>query len=71
MSEVTKRVEKCDGCPKKLLLVCYDTKTKLNGMWANLCPTCYNLYGIGKLGTGLGQRYERKAVGTPFTKTAG
>lgn len=35
----------------------YDAVTNL-GPWASMCMTHYTLYGPGRLGTGLGQRYE-------------
>lgn len=61
----------CDTCETELLGVFYDAKTSLNGMWANMCTTCFSLGpGLGKLGTGWGQRYERQPDGS-WLKTGG
>jgi hypothetical protein len=39
-----------------------DGKTIL-GPWAIMTPTSYRTYGIGRLGQGFGQRYEKRADG--------
>lgn len=56
MSTVAKvtRIPKCDFCGKEAK---YDGKTQM-GPWANMCETCWKQHGVGKLGTGLGQKYE-------------
>lgn len=33
-----------------------DGKTKM-GPWAIMCPRCWGVLGVGRLGTGFGQRY--------------
>jgi len=47
---------RCDLCRAKLLSYFVDGKTRF-GMWANLCVSCHDVYGL-KLGTGRGQLYE-------------
>ena len=49
---------KCDFCPSTAQ---YDTRTRV-GPWAYACPTCYTKWGIGKLGTGYGQKLITKEV---------
>lgn len=39
-----------------------DGKTKM-GPWANMSPASFAKYGIGRLGTGHGQRYKKQADG--------
>lgn len=36
-----------------------DGKTK-QGPWALMCPECFESHGIGRLGQGLGQKYDGK-----------
>jgi len=38
-----------------------DGKTQA-GAWANMCAACWDLYGIGRFGTGYGQRLMLDAV---------
>ncbi len=44
----------------------YDGATRM-GPWATMCPTHFGLYGFGRLGTGIGQRFvlveEEEKVG--------
>ena len=49
---------KCDFCP---CTAQYDTKTSI-GPWAYTCVPCYNKYGVGKLGTGYGQKLITKEI---------
>jgi hypothetical protein len=42
--------------------VMIDGKTR-QGPWANMTDTSWRLYGIGRLGTGCGQRYEKQEDG--------
>jgi hypothetical protein len=42
--------------------VMYDGKTKM-GPWANMTETSYKQFGIGRLGLGYGQKYEKQADG--------
>jgi hypothetical protein len=61
--------EQCDLCKKDLHITSYFFDTRLKGQtqWALLCPACYELYGLGTLGTGMGQMYD----GTTFLKMEG
>jgi hypothetical protein len=47
-----------------------DGKTKM-GPWANMTEASYKKYGIGKLGTGYGQRYEKQADTGKWLKVEG
>lgn len=40
-------------------LAVYDAVTRL-GPWAFMCELCYQKYGTGRLGTGIGQRLMLK-----------
>lgn len=40
----------------------YDAKTK-QGPWATMTASNYRMYGLGKLGLGFGQKYQRQANG--------
>ena len=42
--------------------VMIDGKTK-HGPWAIMAPNSWKSHGIGKFGTGLGQKYEKQASG--------
>ena len=64
-------VVKCDFCGRVNPKEYVDGKTNV-GPWANMCtqsplpnePTCYEANGIGKLGLGFGQRYQRQSDGS-------
>lgn len=59
----------CETCYGPIKDKFYDAKTNI-GPWAIMCPSCFNLGpGIGKLGTGLGQKYEFD--GKHWIKTGG
>lgn len=58
----------CDICQQKIHKIFIDGKTNF-GPWGNMCPTCHKKHG-GKLGTGLGQKYELQEDGS-WAKTAG
>ena len=49
----------CDVCGDPAV---YDAKTK-SGPWANLCEKDFKVHGLGKLGTGYGQRLVLKEAG--------
>ena len=51
-----------DDFGKKYDNVMYDGKTR-SGPWANMSYVSWVRFGVGKLGTGYGQRYERQANG--------
>lgn len=40
-----------------------DGVTSENGKWAFMNPVSYKAHGIGRLGTGYGQRYKKQADG--------
>jgi len=40
----------------------YDGKTR-SGPWANMSEKAWRMYGVGRLGTGYGQKYEKQADG--------
>lgn len=42
----------------------------VHGPWALMTPKSFRLHGIGRLGTGAGQRYEKQADGR-FLKVDG
>lgn len=53
---IMEEIPKCDFCEEEAL---YDGKTKLRGgAWAYMCPLHWMEYGVGKLGTGFGQKLE-------------
>jgi hypothetical protein len=60
---------KCDLCANAIDKTFFDAKTRM-GPWANLCPTCYVNVGLGQLGTGMGQKYEKQDTGC-WAKTGG
>lgn len=58
---------KCDGCEQRIQRTFVDGRTP-SGQWGIFCPGCRISYGV-RLGTGLGQKYERR--GDVYVKTAG
>lgn len=40
-----------------------DGRIEGRSQWAIMSPTSWRMFGIGKLGTGLGQRYKKQADG--------
>jgi len=60
--------KECDICLEPVGEVMYDAKTKM-GPWANMCQRCWRRNTSGRLGTGLGQKYEM--VDGRFVKTEG
>ena len=59
MTTMVYEVKTCDLCQGKCSDEFVDGVTKLSGLWGNMCADCFRRYGIG-LGTGVGQRYEKK-----------
>jgi len=54
---------KCDTCDTPIQNVFVDGKTEY-GPWGCLCMSCFTLGpGIGKLGTGFGQKYQKQQDG--------
>jgi hypothetical protein len=54
------KLPKCNFCDKPAL---YDAKTRM-GPWAYMCEEHFKQHGLGRLGTGFGQRLRpRKALG--------
>ncbi len=58
----------CDFCRQTIHGILYDARTK-SGPWATMCQGDFDIYGVGKLGTGQGQRYEQQ--GDKFVKVGG
>jgi hypothetical protein len=50
----------CDVCGTQNCPTIFDAAIRLGSRrtWANVCPECFHRLG-GKLGTGLGQQYDR------------
>lgn len=48
-------IPKCDMCTDND--AAYDGRTAF-GPWAYMCEPCWKFHGIGRLGTGYGQRLE-------------
>lgn len=46
----------CALCHNSLDHQWIDGRTR-TGYWANMCPSCFNLHGVG-LGQGKGQKYD-------------
>ena len=61
--------EACDICRRPLKAVFVDGRTT-SGQWGIMCPSCRVDVGPLELGTGRGQKFERKPGG-PWLKTAG
>ena len=60
----------CDACPASITNTFYDMKTQ-GGPWGSLCPYCaMHGIGVGMLGTGSGQKYEKQGDGK-WLKTGG
>lgn len=55
---VVARIPKCDLCTTEDAV--YDSKMKGTTAWAFLCQTCWDRVGVGRLGTGYGQRVVLK-----------
>jgi hypothetical protein len=78
VGEVTKDVRvrwlstppsKCEICGAPITRVFYDAATKreskYHGMWACMCRQCFSVDpGIGILGVGRGQQYEKRGTGS-------
>ena len=58
---------RCDICHEPIRMTFTDGATMR--YWANMCPCCHGLYGLG-LGTGRGQQYTKQRNGR-WLKTAG
>lgn len=58
-SKATATSEECNICNKIIEDEYIDGKTK-SGPWANMCIPCWKKHGVGKLGTGFGQKYDAK-----------
>jgi hypothetical protein len=60
----------CDMCHSPVENVFIDGKTKLGGLWANMCLNCHKEIGMG-LGTGKGQEWWRDPETGKFFKEDG
>jgi hypothetical protein len=58
----TGEVPEKDDFGHPIIGIMYDAKTQM-GPRATMSKTSYQHYGVGKLGTGLGQKYERQPDG--------
>lgn len=58
---------RCDMCGSQFHGTMYDARVQ--GCWGNVCHSCFTLDG-GRLGTGLGQKYELQGDGR-WLKVAG
>ena len=63
------KVPKCDICLTDIQDSFVDGITRTGGLWATMCPACYQKEGRG-IGQGLGQHYVRTGSGL-FVKDAG
>jgi len=62
--------DKCQTCSLPFGDTMYDMKT-VHGPWANMCHSCaMHGHGIGKVGLGFGQKYEKQPDGK-WLKTEG
>jgi len=62
---------KCDFCTGKLIeKILYDART-IYGPWAVMCDEHFKVYGLGKLGTGYGQKYIKQTDPIGFFKVEG
>lgn len=59
---------KCDICSQPITDTLYDAKT-VYGQWATLCASCFDSYGLGRLGTSYGQCYKK--IDKTFIKVEG
>lgn len=60
----------CDMDASPIIDEFIDGKTMM-GPWACMCPSCWDTFGVGQLGTGMGQRYKRRPDGKNWVKIGG
>jgi len=48
--------ERCDVCATPVSTEFFDGRLR-SGHWAYTCQACWRAYGVGRLGTGMGQHY--------------
>lgn len=66
---LSKPPAECDTCSTPITTVFYDADTGRG--WACMCPSCQTLGpGLGRVGPGRGQKYEKQADGK-WLKTEG
>ena len=62
---------KCDFCTGKLIVdVLYDART-IYGPWAVMCQEHFEMFSLGKLGIGYGQKYTKQKDPIGFFKVEG
>lgn len=62
--------DNCEICEAEIDALFYDAATVM-GPWACMCHSCFALGpGLNKLGTGLGQKYQKQPTGK-WLKTGG
>lgn len=56
----------CDLCRAVPIDYIIDGRTCVDspggGRWAWMCPKCWALHGVGRLGTGMGQRFDQRTL---------
>jgi hypothetical protein len=59
-------IEDCDICENSLVSQGYfiDGRIKSVGAWANMCPSCFRVHGVGQIGVGIGQLYRHRKDGS-------
>lgn len=60
----------CELCEEKIEKCFFDCYVPTQGTWAFICEKCFKLT-KAQLGTGFGQKYERKSPEEDFMKTEG
>lgn len=65
----TGHVDENDDFGHPIISIMYDGMTRM-GPWATMSETSWRQHGVGKLGTGYGQKYERQPDGK-WLKVAG
>lgn len=63
--------ERCETCEQPMGDTMYDSAVGRGGPWACMCGNCFAFGpGLGELGTGRGQKYEKQPDGR-WLKTGG
>lgn len=61
---------RCDVCEGEFGKDMYDARTH-SGQWGNLCKACWREHTSMRLGTGMGQHYQRVSPKDDWLKVAG
>ena len=54
-------MKRCDFCSTTEAEFFVDSKTQ-RGPWAFMCPDCWTVHGVTKLGLGYGQKYHGETL---------